>query len=73
MDHDSPEYLAEQLALAERRIQETTSAEREWWKARLAELERRAALLNAGQDVRGGDRKPAALGDVIPDGGEPLA
>lgn len=44
---DSPAYLAEQLALAEHRIQTTTGEEREWWKRRAEDLQRRAAALLA--------------------------
>lgn len=43
MDHDSPEYLAEQLALAEHRLQEATEPEEiAAWRERLTDLERRA-------------------------------
>lgn len=42
---DKPEYLAEQLAIAEMRVQTTTGAEREEWKRRIEELHARARSL----------------------------
>lgn len=59
--HDRPEYLAAQLALAERRLQEATEPEDiAAWRARLTDLERRAlrclhedALVEARGDASG--------------------
>ena len=45
---DSPEYLAEQLVLAERRLREARAPDDvAFWRARLEELHRRAAALTA--------------------------